>query len=120
MSYNSNEIRYSDKLTYTVDRNNICIIKLPSVLSENIKENYHVNISKLSFGDYMIKEKTKEYFVLESDINNFSFTFECIFDKLEKNNYRNIPNNLGIKEESYEVETFSISNFEEIRAMYKN
>ena len=93
MSYDEGEIRWcwkepvftyaeadvdseTDKWVYS--GRNICYIELPIFMAENIEENYHINISKISWGDYRIIEKTPYYFILESKEEDFSFTFEVV------------------------------------------
>ena len=43
--------------------------------SVDLENDYIVDIYKISFGDYRIKEKSKDYFVLESSVDNFEFQF---------------------------------------------
>lgn len=44
----------------------------------NLEIDYIVEINKVSFGDYRIKEQTKDYFVLESDRTNFEFKYTIV------------------------------------------
>lgn len=92
MSFDKDEIRWCWKhseFTYAetdIDENdnwiptgrNICYIELPGVIAENIEPDYHINISKMSWGDYRIAEKTPYYFILESQEEDFEFTFEVV------------------------------------------
>lgn len=72
------------KVVNKIDRT--LLVELPQILSENIENNYHVNISKMSWGDYRIIEKTPYYFVIETDRDEFSFTYEIIAKHIEKPN----------------------------------
>ena len=93
MSYDSGEIRWcwketvftyaesdvdpeTDEWIYT--GRNICYVELPIFMAENIQNDYHINVSKMSWGDYRIIEKTPYYFILESQEENFAFTFEVV------------------------------------------
>lgn len=73
-----------DKVVNKIDRT--LLVELPQILSENIENNYHVNISKMSWGDYRIIEKTPYYFVIETDKDEFSFTYEIVAKHIEKPN----------------------------------
>ncbi|TAN69146.1 hypothetical protein WS9_003750 [Paraclostridium sordellii 8483] len=64
------------------------LVELPQILAENIENDYHINIGKISGGDYRIVEKNPYYFIIESDVDNFQFTYEIVGKKLfneEKN-----------------------------------
>lgn len=93
MSYDSDEVRWcwketvftyaesdidpeTDQWVYT--GRYICYVELPIFMAENIQNNYHINVSKMSWGDYRIIEKTPYYFILESQEDNFAFTFEVV------------------------------------------
>ena len=93
MSYDSDEVRWcwketvftyaeadidpeTDQWVYT--GRYICYIELPIFMAENIQNDYHINICKMSWGDYRIIEKTPYYFILESQEDNFAFTFEVV------------------------------------------
>ena len=93
MSYDQDEIRWcwretvftykeadidpeTDQWVYT--GRNICYIELPIFIAENIYDDYHINVSKMSWGDYRIIEKTPYYFILESQEEDFAFTFEVV------------------------------------------
>ena len=93
MSYDQDEVRWCWKetvLTYAeadIDPETdqwvytgryICYIELPIFIAENIYDDYHINVSKMSWGDYRIIEKTPYYFILESQEDNFAFTFEVV------------------------------------------
>ena len=47
-------------------------------MAENIEADYHINVSKMSWGDWRIREKNQYYFILESEENDFAFTFEVV------------------------------------------
>lgn len=93
MSYDSDEVRWCWKETvFTYAESDIdpetdqwvytgryvCYVELPIFMAENIENNYHINVSKMSWGDYRIIEKTPYYFILESQEDNFAFTFEVV------------------------------------------
>ena len=93
MSYDSGEIRWCWKETvFTYPESDvdpetdewvdtgryICYIELPIFMAENIQNDYHINISKMSWGDYRIIEKNPYYFILESKEDSFAFTFEVV------------------------------------------
>lgn len=93
LSYDDNEIRWCWKenvFTYQdcdVDPETdewiyydryICYIELPIFMAENIEADYHINVSKMSWGDWRIREKNQYYFILESEENDFAFTFEVV------------------------------------------
>ena len=93
LSYDDNEIRWCWKenvFTYQdcdVDPETdewvyydryVCYIELPIFMAENIEADYHINVSKMSWGDWRIREKNQYYFILESEENDFAFTFEVV------------------------------------------
>lgn len=93
MSYDSDEIRWCWKETVFTYREadidpetdewiytgrNICYVELPIFMTENIQNDYHINVCKMSWGDYRIIEKTPYYFILESQEEDFAFTFEVV------------------------------------------
>lgn len=101
MTYDSDELRWcwkettftyaesdidpeTDKWVYT--GRYICYIELPIFMAENIENNYHINVSKMSWGDYRIIEKTPYYFILESQEDNFAFTFEVVAKLTDNDN----------------------------------
>lgn len=83
MSTTDGELRYVQRNPEHITDNTL-IVELPHVFSENIENDYHVNISKLSWGDYRIVEKTPYYFEIEANVDNFSFTYEVVAKKIEK------------------------------------
>ena len=64
----------------------ICYVELPIFMAENIENDYHINVSKMSWGDYRIIEKTPYYFILESQEDNFAFTFEVVAKLIDSDN----------------------------------
>ena len=93
LSYDSGELRWCHKenvFTYAesdIDPETdqwvytgryICYVELPIFMAENIQNDYHINICKMSWGDYRIIEKNPYYFILESQEDNFAFTFEVV------------------------------------------
>ena len=55
-------------------------------MAENIENDYHINICKKSWGDYRIIEQTPYYFILESQEDNFAFTFEVVAKLTDNDN----------------------------------
>ena len=105
MSYDQDEVRWCHKetvLTYAeadIDPEtdewiytgrNICYIELPIFIAENIYDDYHINVSKMSWGDYRIIEKTSYYFILESQEEDFAFTFEVVAKLVKDHNNDNM------------------------------
>lgn len=85
MSYTEDEIRYTSR-TNQIISNKTLIVELPQILSENMENDYHVNISKMSWGDYRIIEKNPYYFEIETNVDNFSFTYEIVGKLIERVN----------------------------------
>lgn len=82
-SMTEGEIRYTERSPQHIS-NKTAIIELPQILAENIELDYHVNISKLSWGDYRIVDKNPYYFEIETNVEDFSFTFEVVAKLIEK------------------------------------
>ena len=93
MSYDSDEVRWCHKenvFTYAeseIDPETdqwvytgryICYVELPIYMALSIQNDYHINICKKSWGDYRIIEQDPYYFILESQEDNFAFTFEVV------------------------------------------
>ena len=112
MSYDSGEIRWCWKETvFTYPESDvdpetdewvdtgryICYIELPIFMAENIQNDYHINISKMSWGDYRIIEKNPYYFILESKEDSFAFTFEVV---AKLNDNQTLDNNAVIANDS--------------------
>lgn len=72
----------------TIQEDRTLVVELPQILAENIENDYHINIGKISWGDYRIVEKTPYYFIIESNVDNFQFTYEIVAKRLF-NNARN-------------------------------
>ena len=100
-TYDSNELRWCWKeTTFTYAESDIdpetdqwvytgryiCYVELPIFMAENIENDYHINVSKMSWGDYRIIEKTPYYFILESQEDNFAFTFEVVAKLTDNDN----------------------------------
>ena len=88
----------TDEWIYT--GRNICYIEIPIFMAENIQNDYHINVSKMSWGDYRIIEKNPYYFILESQEEDFAFTFEVV---ATLNDNQTTNNNAIIANEGYEV-----------------
>lgn len=116
MSMTDGELRYTCRQTEHIT-NKTLIVELPQIMAENIEIDYHVNISKLSWGDYRITEKNPYYFEIETNVDDFSFTFEVVaktvetphaFAKIASDNFE------SMKEEEKEIEKFTVSSNDEI------
>ena len=59
-----------------------CYCELPNYMQGTIENDYHVNISKLSYGDYKIIEKNQWLFIVESTEENFAFTYEIVAKRI--------------------------------------
>lgn len=66
----------------TIQEDRTLLVELPQILAENIESDYSINIGKISWGDYRIVEKTPYYFVIESNVDNFQFTYEIVGKQL--------------------------------------
>ncbi|CEN29833.1 phage structural protein [[Clostridium] sordellii] len=65
------EVKHDDKVTY--ER----VVILDNIFKDsvNLDLDYTVEIIKQSWGDYRIKEQTKDYFIIESDRKDFTFKY---------------------------------------------
>ncbi|RGX10526.1 hypothetical protein DWV40_06045 [Paraclostridium sordellii] len=65
------EVKHDDKVTY--ER----IVILDNIFKDsvNLDLDYTVEIIKQGWGDYRIKEQTKDYFIVESDRKDFTFKY---------------------------------------------
>ena len=81
----------TDEWVYT--GRNICYIELPIFMAESIQNDYHINICKMSWGDYRIVEKNPYYFIIESQEEDFAFTFEVVAKLLDS---ETLANNVSI------------------------
>ena len=66
----------TDEWVYT--GRNICYVELPIFMAESIEADYHISVGKIGWGDYRILEKNQYYFILESQEEDFAFTFEVV------------------------------------------
>ena len=133
LSYSDNEIRWcwkenvftyqdcdvdpeTDEWVY-LDRY-ICYIELPIFMAENIEADYHINVSKMSWGDWRIREKNQYYFILESEENDFAFTFEVVA-KLKDGS--TIDTNAYVANDSVsELNTETPQDFEDLKIPMNN
>ena len=97
--YTTKEYDYDENGDYVPTGRYICYCELPIFMAENIELNYHVNIGKLSFGDYRIIEKDPYYFIVESEKDNFSFTYEVVGKNIDKASNNIVVANYGITKE---------------------
>ena len=98
-SYNDNEIRYTHKESIKILGENKAIIEIPTVVAENMENDYHLNIGKISWGDYRVLEKNPYYFEIEVSSTPFEFTYEVV--GTIKNKYANIlPTNVQYLKEN--------------------
>lgn len=65
------EVKHDDKVTY--ER----VVILDNIFKDSVNLNldYTVEIIKQGWGDYRIKEQTKDYFIVESDRKDFTFKY---------------------------------------------
>lgn len=65
------EVKHDDKVTY--ER----VVILDNIFKDsvNLDLDYTVEIIKQGWGDYRIKEQTKDYFIIESDRKDFTFKY---------------------------------------------
>lgn len=75
-------LTYTGREEYIVEKNEDGFYERKIYIDEIFKEcvnlnNYNIEIYKIGWGDYRIKEKTENYFVLESDREDFTFNY-CI------------------------------------------
>lgn len=66
----------------TIKEDRTLVVELPQILAENMENDYHINIGKISWGDYRIVEKNPYYFIIESNVDNFQFTYEIVGKRL--------------------------------------
>lgn len=66
--------------------------ELPNYMQGTIESDYHVNISKLSYGDYKIIEKNEWLFIVESTEENFAFTYEVVAKRIGSSETNTNPN----------------------------
>ena len=73
-------LTYRVATTVSTGLNKEIKIDIDSIYKEcvNMEIDYIVEINKVSFGDYRIKEQNKDYFILESDRENFEFKYTIV------------------------------------------
>ena len=119
-SLTENEIRWTDRKVHQTSPVNIydenykiigeedyydVTIEIPYYMSDNIEDNYHISITPNTYGNYRVKERNRYYFIVESDVDGFAFTFEVVAKKLDKSNGQNIVvANYGITQENQSFE----------------
>ena len=81
----------TDEWVYT--GRNICYIEIPPFIAENIEADYHIQVGKIGWGDYRILEKNQYYFILESQEEDFAFTFEVVAELVDS---ETLSNNVSI------------------------
>ena len=82
MSFTRGEIRYTCREPIKMHTDRSMIVELPQILSENMELDYHINIGKISWGDFRIKEKNNYFFEIETNVDNFEFTYEIVGKQL--------------------------------------
>ena len=104
-SFYDNEFTYTNTTSHIIPYGEFeLLIEIPQILSENMQNEYHVNISKNSFGDYRIKEKNNYYFIIETDrAEDFSFTYQIVVNLIEKarNNIVIANSSINFEDEDY-------------------
>lgn len=119
-SLTENEIRWTDRKVHQTSPVNIydenykiigeedyydVTIEIPYYMSDNIEDDYHISITPNTYGNYRVKERNRYYFIVESDVDGFAFTFEVVAKKLDKSNGQNIVvANYGITQENQSFE----------------
>lgn len=83
MTLTDGELRYVCRETQHIT-NKTLIVELPQIFAENIELDYHVNISKLSWGDYRIIDRNPYYFEIETNVDDFAFTYEVVAKSIEQ------------------------------------
>lgn len=83
MTLTDGELRYVCRETQHIT-NKTLIVELPQIFAENIELDYHVNISKLSWGDYRIIDRNPYYFEIETNVDDFAFTYEVVAKTIEQ------------------------------------
>ena len=75
------------------------VILLDNIFKEsiNLDLNYTVEVVKQGWGDYRIKEQTKDYFIVESDRKDFTFKYVIAGKRKGFENERNNPFYKGTK-----------------------
>lgn len=78
------------------------VILLDNIFKESVNLNldYTVEVIKQGFGDYRIKEQTKDYFIVESDRKDFTFKYVITAKRLGFEKARNEEFFVGHKDEN--------------------
>ena len=71
--------------------------------SVNLDLNYTVEIIKQGWGDYRIKEQTKDYFIVESDRPDFTFKYVITAKRLGFEDDRNKEFYIGFEDENNSI-----------------
>lgn len=73
-------LTYRTSTAITTGSNTEIKIDIDNIYKEcvNTAIDYIVEINKVSFGDYRIKEQTSDYFIIESDRDNFEFKYTIV------------------------------------------
>lgn len=82
MTLTKDEIRFVNREPIKMHTDRTIMIEIPQIMSENMENKYHVSIGKIGLGDYRIVEKTPYYFILETNMDNFEFTYEIVGKQL--------------------------------------
>ena len=95
-SLTKGEIHWTNRETYNTtpdfddETKYTCYVEIPYYMAENIENDYHVNITPISFGQYRVAERNPYYFIVESLEDDFMFTFEVVAKKIEKADTNNV------------------------------
>ena len=81
------------------------VILLDNIFKEsvNLDLNYTVEIIKQGWGDYRIKEQTKDYFIVESDRPDFTFKYVITAKRLGFEDDRNKEFYIGFEDENNSI-----------------
>lgn len=93
----------------TVDGTYERVVLINNIYKEcvDLENHYIIEINKTSWGDYRIKEQTKDYFILESDREDFTFNY-CI--KAKRKGYESVSLEEYVTIEEGEVKNETIIN----------
>ena len=94
------------------------IILLDNIYKEsvNLDIGYTVEVIKQGFGDYRIKEQTKDYFIVEADRKDFTFKYVVTAKRLGFEEDRNKEFYISSKEESinFDMDYLNLNNDNEV------
>lgn len=113
MSFTKGEVRYTHRESIKMHTDRSMIIEIPQILSENMELDYHINIGKISWGDYRIKEKNNYFFEIETNVDNFEFTYEIVGKQLFKDDANVYVASRQYLEEECSEEADGLYSFEE-------